>query len=56
MDHAQKISDQSEFFSGRDRQNGEGIIWLTENLFLCRNPNLALTSIGTLLGTTNAMK
>ena len=55
-DHAQTISDHFEFFPGRDGKNGDGKVWLTKNLFLCRNQNLALTSIRTLLGTTNAIK
>ena len=28
-DHAQTFSDQSDFFPGRDGQNGDGKIWLT---------------------------
>ena len=55
-DHAQNILDHLEFFPGRAGKNGDGKVWLTKNLFLCRNPNLALTSIRTLLGTTNAIK
>ena len=54
--HAQKVSDFFEYFPGRDGKNGDGKVWLTKNLFLCRNPNLVLTSIRTLLGTTNAIK
>ena len=41
---------------GVTENNGDGKVWLTKNLFLCRNPNLVLTSIRTLLGTTNAIK
>ena len=55
-DHAKKVSDVFEYFSGRDGKNGDGKVWLTKNLFLCRNQNLVLTSIRTLLGTTNAIK
>ena len=53
-DHAQKVSDFFEYFPGSDGKNGDGKVWLTKNLFLCRNQNLALNSIRTLLGTTNA--
>ena len=55
-DHVQKVSDFFEYFPERDGKNGDGKVWLTKNLFLCRNQNLALTSIRTLLGTTNAIK
>ena len=55
-DHTQTVSDFSEYFSGCDGKNGDRKVWLTKNLFLCRNKNLALNSIRTLLGTTNAIK
>ena len=55
-DHAQTVSDFIEYFAGRDGKNGDGKVWLTKNLFLCRNQNLALTSIRTLLGTKNTIK
>ena len=42
-DHAQKISDYFDFFPGRDGKHDDGKVWLTKNLFLCRNQNLALT-------------
>ena len=55
-DRAQKVSEFLEFFPVCDGNNGDEKVWLTKNLFLCRNQNLALTSIRTLLGTTNAIK
>ena len=55
-DHAQTVSDFFEYFPGSYGKNGDGKVWLAKNLFLCRNQNLALTSIRTLLGTTKAIK
>ena len=54
-DHAQNFSDHFDF-SNLDELNGDVKVWLTKNLFLCRNQNLALTSIRTLLGSTNPIK
>ena len=55
-DHAQKMSDHFDLVSNYGENNGDGKVWLTKHLFLCRNQNLALNSIRSLLRKTNAIK